>query len=385
MGLLADHPMGRALVAELEALFLLDAEPGAPPERLALAQRLPARVIDARTLREVLVTHRIDQLIEIAYVNTSQVMEVCADVGTDYVCTSIGEESDDPAANRVMIGAQELLLAKRPSPRGSHLIGAGMNPGVVNALVLAGLDEFAQRVGTRADVEALDLYGIYITEQDTTELQAGSIAPGVFAGTWSPRHFLEEMLEPEAMIYRDGELVALDHAPHRREYAVRCGAEDVAAMVVPHEEVVSLGHAFPSVEMAFLYALAPAAKASLARYPDRAAGDWRTQKLYPPDEYRLRGQDRVGVLLCSRKYGELWVGFATAVELGLRYGTNATQLQVAAGLLAGWGMLGSFRGMQVVEALPWRPYLTRVEQVLGPRHSCYVPDAPVRRLESRRI
>lgn len=384
LGLLTDHPMGRALVAELEALFLLDERGGALPERASFAQRLPARTVDASALREVLVAHRIDQLIEVANVSTSQFLQVCEDVGADYVSTSVAADGDAPF-NRVMPAARHLLLEHRPSARRSHLIGTGMNPGVVNALVLAGIEAFAQKVGTSADVGALDLYAIYITEQDTTEVTEAANAPEVFASTWCPQHCLEEMLEPEAMLYRGGELVALDHAPHRREYAVRCGAHDVAAMLVPHEEVVSLGHAFPSVEVAFFYGLAPAAKESLARYPDRAIGDWKTRKLYPPEEYQLRGKDKVGVLLCSRRYGELWVGFATDVELGLRYGTNATQLQVAAGLLSGWGMLGTFRGVKVVEELPWRPYLARVEQVLGPRRSHHVPDAPVRSLEERRI
>jgi homospermidine synthase len=80
----------------------------------------------------------------------------------------------------------------------------------------------------------------------------------------------------------------------------------------------------------------------------------------------LAGQDRVGVLLCSRCFGELWLGFDTDVSAGLTLGTNATQLQVAAGVLAGWTQLGSSVGIHFVEKLDWPGFLRVVSEVLGP-------------------
>jgi homospermidine synthase len=77
------------------------------------------------------------------------------------------------------------------------------------------------------------------------------------------------------------------------------------------------------------------------------------------------GQDRVGVLLCSRRFGELWMGFDTDVATGLAFGTNATQLQVAAGVLAGWSQLGQRRGIHFVEDLDWREFLASASEVLG--------------------
>jgi hypothetical protein len=52
--------------------------------------------------------------------------------------------------------------------------------------------------------------------------------------------------------------------------------------------------------------------------------------------------------------------------VGLEYGTNATQLQVAAGVLAGWSQLGSRAGIHFVEDLKWRDFLRTAQQVLGP-------------------
>ena len=60
------------------------------------------------------------------------------------------------------------------------------------------------------------------------------------------------------------------------------------------------------------------------------------------------------------------MGFNTDVTAGLALGTNATQLQVAAGVLAGLSQLGRHRGVHFVEDLDWRDFLDVVAEVLGP-------------------
>jgi len=71
------------------------------------------------------------------------------------------------------------------------------------------------------------------------------------------------------------------------------------------------------------------------------------------------------------------------VAAGLRHGTNGTQLQVAAGVLAGWSQLGARQGLHVVEDLDWRAYLDVAEEILGPAQVHHAPEAPPRRLRDR--
>jgi homospermidine synthase len=59
------------------------------------------------------------------------------------------------------------------------------------------------------------------------------------------------------------------------------------------------------------------------------------------------------------------MGFDTPVGLGLTFGTNATQLQVAAGVLAGWSQLGRRRGIHFVEDLDCREFVRAASDVLG--------------------
>lgn len=105
----------------------------------------------------------------------------------------------------------------------------------------------------------------------------------------------------------------------------------------------------------------------------------------PPWTRALAGSDRVGVLLCSRRFGELWVGFDTDVAKGLALDTNATQLQVAAGILAGWMQLGTIKGIHFVEDLAWRDFLRVVAEVLGPPVIVHDASARARPLADRRV
>jgi homospermidine synthase len=91
------------------------------------------------------------------------------------------------------------------------------------------------------------------------------------------------------------------------------------------------------------------------------------------------------VLLCSRDHGELWLGFHNDIRDGLRWGTNATELQAAAGVLAGWSRLGERQGVHVVEDLDWRAYLGVVESVLGTMQIHHDRAARPRTLSERRV
>jgi saccharopine dehydrogenase-like NADP-dependent oxidoreductase len=385
--LLAHHPTGRRIAAELDALFLIDRENGTPPPPIRGARLLPHHDVDGPAALAALVAdHRIDHVIEVADVDTLAFSDACARRHVDYLSTSLQRQDGTAHDQLTMIAASRLEPGLRGrAAGGSQLIGSGMNPGVVNALVHAGLAELARRVGAPPDVAALEVYAIHVTEEDTTALDGGAVADGVFPSSWSPDHCLSEMLEPDAMVMQRGHLLGLGHRPHDRLYQVRCGAAEIAAMIVPHEEIVTLGRRFEAVEAAFFYAIPHAAQRALRADPDRPAAAWPTRKLYPPFESRLVGRDRVGTLIASRRHGELWIGFDTPVEDGLRHGTNATQLQVAAGVLAGWSQLGARRGVHVVEDLDWRAYLAVVEEILGPARVHHAPGAQNRAITARCI
>lgn len=366
------HPDGHAVASRLQGILLVDSVlPSAPPE-LPFARAMPPMTIGPESLARIIRDHRIDQVIEVASVDTREMSRVCAEHGSDYVSASI--TADGP----ILVAAAK-LLADRPKTRGtSQIIASGMNPGVVEALAVAALAEFRCRVGSAN----LDLHGVHVTEQDTT--RCGIDLGDTFAMSWSPDHALDEMLEDHTMYVSHGQIAAAPHPPHKQLYAARVGDSVVPAMLVPHEELISMSTIAPGAESAFFYCVPIQAQLALWRQPDRQPEHWKTQRLYYPHTKNLVGYDRVGCLLASRRYGELWAGFEHHADDYAAFG-NGTLLQTAAGMLAAWSLLGSATGMHVVSELDARAYLDVVQRVLGPYRVTYDPHAPARTVTGRAL
>lgn len=383
--LLTGSTAGRHLKKQLEALYLVDASPSTQACPTGATRLKPTTIRSADDLGRLVRDHRITQVVDLSSVDTVDCTSVCDELGADFLSTSVEEWAGhtplptDEAIARLLPPRRPLLI------RRSHLVGAGANPGIVNALVFRALEVFADKVGVSPTLEALDLHAVYITEEDTTVDRSAPADPQVFPMTWSPYHCLEELFEPRAFAARNGQAEHLGHGPAERFYKARCGDRLIEAMAVPHEETTTLSWRLPDVELAFLYRISEPALRALARHPGRAVDDWQTRKLYPPADLDLTGRDRLGVLLCSRKYGELWLGFDTDVSVGARYGTNATELQVATGVLAGLSQLGLRKGIHFVEDLDWSRYLSVTTQVLGEPLVVYDAKAPTRSLVDRAV
>lgn len=367
LSLLDRSPSGRRIASSLETVLLIDRAAG--PRSLPLDGGVllpPTTIHSADDLATIIRAHQVTQVVDLSSLDTMDCTAVCDDLGADFLCTSV-EEWAGQAPVPTDAAISPLLPSLRPTLNGSHLVGSGANPGIVNALVFAALEEFGRRMGLPPSVDALDVHAILITEEDTTREPAGTPSTDVFAMTWSPAHCLEELFEPRAFAIAGGRIVAFDHTPTEGRYTVRCGDRMIDGMLVPHEETVTLAERFPTVEIGFIYRIPPAARRALEAHPSRDRADlWKTRRLYPPYAGNLVGEDRLGVLICSRRFGELWVGFETKVADALPFGTNATQLQVAAGVIAGWCQLGRTSGIHFVEDLDWRQFMRATAEVLGP-------------------
>lgn len=393
LGLLQGCATGARLLDGVAALYLLDQTEVTAAAALPQARPLPPCRIDAvGTFERLLHRHAIDLVVDLAGIDTMDLVLACSQTGADYLGTSYDvwrTIQADPVDRRrlILVRSQELLPGRRPRlAGGSYLLTSGMNPGLVNALALVGIERFAEICGVAANPEALALYAILYTECDTTTQRGAATLDGNgFAMSWNPLDCLEELLEPETGYLRRGSIRFVAHPPTGALYRARCGGELIEGMLVPHEEVVTIGSRFPELEVAFIYRILPTAHRALLAHPNRCPQDWTTINLYPPTTYALNGEDRVGVLLCSRTHGEYWIGFRNTVAEGLRYGTNATLLQVAAGVIAGWHSMRPDCGVHLVEELDWRRYLRIAESVLGPVEVFWDRRAPVVGVEQRRV
>lgn len=385
LALLQHSAPGLRLREQIEIL-LLDRDDPQGPVPLKEAALLPPSSIDsASDLATLMCEHRITQVIDLSSIDTVDCTRACDELGADFLCTSVEEWSSQSSIPTDEAIAR-LLPPLRPAlQRGSHLVGSGANPGIVNALAFSAIDEFARRLRVAPTAEALHLDAILITEEDTTVAVDQPVSNDVFAMTWSPVHCLEELFEPRAFAAHDGRVVGLGHPPTDRWYEARCGGDLITGMAVPHEEIATLARRLPSVEIGFIYRIPEAARRALATHPERKNPTaWRVQRLYPPWTVGLTGSDRVGVLLCSRRFGELWMGFDTDMTMGLAFGTNATQLQVATGVLCGWSQLGRHnKGIHFVEDLNHREFVSTASEILGAPLVVHDESAPARLLTNR--
>jgi homospermidine synthase len=386
LALLEHSAPGRTLRESIETLMLVDREVSDLEVPVRNAVLLPpAQVKSSHDLARLIQAHGITQVVDVSSIDTVDCTRTCDELGADFLCTSV-EEWPGRGSVPTDHAIARLLPPRRPAlQHRSHLVGSGANPGIVNALTFTALEEFAARVGAAPTIDALDVYAVLITEEDTTVEQDALHSSDVFPMTWSPIHCLEELFEPAAFAARGGKVVDLGHPPTEGWYYARCGDRLIEGMAVPHEEIATLARHLSSVEIGFIYRIPPAARRALAAHPDRTSPEgWETRRLCPPWTRNLAGRDRVGVLLCSRRFGELWMGFDTDMTLGLSMGTNATQLQVAAGVLAGWHQLGSQKGIHFVEDLDCRHFVTTASEVLGPPVIVHDPRAAPRSLADRR-
>jgi homospermidine synthase len=385
LSLLQQSAPGRRLREQCETLLLVDREPVRHPLPLNDAVLLPpARIACAADLTRLIREHAVTEVIDLSSVDTLDCTRACDELGVHFLTTSV-EEWPGRGTMPTDRAIARLLPPRRPALTASHLVGSGANPGLVNALVFAAIREFAREVNVAPMPSTLGLHGILITEEDTTSETRGSSSDDVFAMTWSPRHCLEELHETRAFAARGGRVVSLNHPPAARWYQARCGKRQIQGMAVPHEEIVTLARRFPGIELAFVYRIPEAARRALAAHPRREPAAWRTRRLAPPWAHAIVGEDRLGVLLCSRRYGEFWMGFRTDVSAGLALGMNATQLQVAAGVLAGWSQLGERTGLHFVEDLDVEAFLAVATEVLGTPMTVHDPAAVPRSLAERQV
>lgn len=358
---------GKKIQESLDHLFLLDqVDVGYRPEIERHTVLEPKRIRSAEDLRNLIKKYDLTEVIDLSSLDTVDCTRICDEYGVNFMCTSV-EEWPEKGSIPTNQAIARLLPPFRDELSQSHLIGTGANPGIVNALVGRAIHEFANKMGVEPNTKELHLQSILITEKDTTEEKNADYSNNIFPMTWSPEHCLEELFEPRSFFAKNGRALGLNHMPTARTYRARCGSEIIEGMAVPHEETKTLARKYRDVEIAFLYQIPIAARRALASRPDRTQiSDWTPRRLIPPVTSEISGYDRLGVLLTSYKYGELWLGFETLVSRGLAFGTNATQLQVAAGVLAGWKQLGIKKGIHFVEDLNAKQFLETIEQVLGP-------------------
>ena len=275
---------------------------------------------------------RIDLVLNVTTDDAASIRELCRHYDIHYLDTGL-----DMARDIVD------LLPGPDTRRSVHLLGFGMNPGLIEFMYRR------ERPSGR--------HNALMLEKDTAE--RGSIP---FA-TWSPQiYYSEAMVEPP-FVCVDGELADIAFGPSRP--SVRLEMEDLLPeddyLWVPHEELFSIAANNPDCEFAgYLYS-APNLIQDLA-IECRASG-----RDFPelPVHHDLRGCDTVGLLLTGETEPSRYVYNTADHQQCFRcFGINGTAWQVACGVCAGLYLTPRLpSGSYTMSTLP-EDYLPLVEHCL---------------------
>ena len=226
---------------------------------------------------------------------------------------------------------------------GSHLVGIGMNPGIVNHMALS----------------AIERYGV---PNSYVEIEYDSAFPEVDPGTpfitWSKRQFLvESVIDPSGYCGEGGKYIELDAPAISNPVSTQTHLSPIATldeyplgMIVSHDEILSLSQLL-GIPGQFVYAIHPLSLKRL-RTIHSQYGTVAEAELTMLDNTTipLDGSDKIGVWL---NYTESRVCRWCEVFHKDITGTNATLFMVAVGVLA--------HLLDFIQTHPRRPGVSNVD------------------------
>ena len=250
------------------------------------------------------------------------------------------------------------------------VICQGANPGLVSQLVKAAGLDLARMLGLEPVAPAaadgwarlfrdLGIRTIHIAEHDS-QVSRTPRAAGEFVGTWSVDGFLGEGVQPAELGWGTHEVdLPADGRRHEGEapgiYLLHPGVDvrvrswapaagPFVGYLVTHMESLSIadhltlrerGHVVYRPTVHYAYCPCPDSLLSLHELLARGLVPQARQRILGSDI--VHGQDELGVLLAGHPRGAYWFGsqLTIADARAIVPHTNATALQVAAGILGG--------------------------------------------------
>ncbi len=322
-------------------------------------------------LERLLIEHEINALVEVADIETIEFVRICTNLGVLYLNSGYGVWPDVYAKEHprclMLVRALEIrnaIINRGARSKSGVILGSGMNPGVVNALVERGIQRLANLNFIDKSELIADLKYIMFTEEDTTTIPEYKFNSSDFPITWNPQHAFAEFTEQSTGYVSQGRVQWINSRPLDCKFDIVCHDKIINGILVPHEESVTIGEKYPNITSGFIYSIPPISSFHLPKVRDLKLIN---PVLLVPKNFELDGSDTVGVLLQTTRYGAYWLGYRNYHHEATRYDTNATLMQVAAGVLAGTSiLLKQFSRISVVEDLDDQVYLDTVCNILGP-------------------
>lgn len=263
--------------------------------------------------------HSISMVLDLTDCDSLPLLAAADQLGIDYLNCSINA---DHGTIRTFADTSRY---SREYKNGTHLLSLGMNPGIMNHMILHGINTY----GVPCEIVQIEF----------DSGQPGELPEKPFI-TWSRKQFLDEAVwTPAGYCGKDGEYVLLPHPPIHNPVdtepylsPIKHMASYPPGIVVPHEEIFFMAQKF-KVPSRFIYAIHPHSFAKLkAIYDLENTVEEEDIDFVDNISCPLNGSDQIGVWF---KYSEKNICLYCELEHEKIRGSNATQYMVAVGVLVG--------------------------------------------------
>ncbi|MEH7220077.1 S-adenosylmethionine decarboxylase related protein [Bacillus toyonensis] len=269
-------------------------------------------------------------VIDVSGADTIRVLSCCNELGIFYINSALENEAVDQDDSLLGFQLTERYTRfekeKEKFTNTKAIIGSGMNPGVVQWMVVELMKE-------RPNEQP---QACYIVEHDTSFLNdTALIKPYTLYTSWAVERFLDEAIWSYPMYMSHHRPLYFYEDVYASEYKVKLGKREFYGCLMPHEEVLILGKNF-NMEVGFLYRINEYTTNVIRQNLDKVEDLWNwNRKVFNPAEEEVAGEDLVGVLLVYENGETYMYNVMNSSQVFHKYKTNATYFQVGCGIYAG--------------------------------------------------
>ena len=284
-------------------------------------------VNNSKNLKSHLKDTKTDIVLDISFGDTVNTLKCCDSLGVIYINSAFESVSVDE--NEAFIGfplqeRYKIFESHRDEFKNtSAIICSGMNPGVVQWMAIELMKRYPEKKAK----------GCYIVENDTSFFEDEKSADkNTIYTTWYPEGFLDEAINSYPTFMKKHYPLFLYSQVYELEFKVTLGNENFYGCLMPHEEAITLGKMF-DMETGFIYKINDHTTNLIKANLKDIESLWNhPMKVLDPETDSLKGVDSVGVLLVFDDMEAYMYNPLDNKETYSKYKTNATYLQVAAGV-----------------------------------------------------
>lgn len=266
-------------------------------------------------------------VLDISFADTVDMLRCCDSLGVIYINSALESVSVDENEDFQGFPLQEryeIFESHRDEFKNTcAIICSGMNPGIVQWMAIELMKKYPNSLPK----------GCYIVEEDTSFFENETLADkNTIYTTWSPICFLDEAIYSYPTFMKKHQSLFLYKEIYELEFKVSLGEKKFYGCLMPHEEAITLGKMY-DMETGFIYKVNDHTTNLIKENLKDIDELWsKPMEVLNPENSPLKGEDLVGILLVYEDKELYMYNVLSNKETYEKYKTNATYLQVAAGI-----------------------------------------------------